>query len=201
MDLKDILIVREYLEVFPDDFPGLPPPREIEFTIDLQLDTRLISIPPYQIAPLKLNELYAQLKELTEKSFIRPSSSPWGMPVLFARKKDGTMRLCIDYPQLNKVTIRNNYPLPRIDDMFDQLRGACIFSKIDLISGYHQLGIKESDVHMSAFRTRCGHYKFLVMPFGLTNAPAAFMDLMNRVFKHYLDQFIIVFIDDFLIYS
>ena len=175
--------------------------REVEFTIDLVPDSKPISIPPYRLAPLELKELYSQLKELADKGFIRPSSSPWGAPVLFVKKKDGTMRLCIDYRQLNKVTVRNNYPLPRIDDLFDQLGGASIFSKIDLRSGYHQMKIQDKDIEKSAFRTRYGHFEFLVMPFGLTNAPAAFMDLMNRVFRQYLDEFIIVFIDDILIYS
>ena len=131
-----------------------------------------------------------------EKGFIRPTVSPWGGPTLFAKKKDGSLRMCIDYHRLNQVTVKNCYPLPMIDDLFDQLRGANCFSKIDLRSGYHQLGVKEEDIPKTAFRTRYGHFEFLVMLFGLTNAPAAFMDLMNRVFRPYLDQFIIIFIDD-----
>ena len=153
------------------------------------------------MAPLELRELKVQLQDLLDKGFIRPSVSPWGAPVLFVKKKDGSMRLCIDYRQLNKVTVRNNYPLPRIDDLFYQLQGASVFSKIDLRTGYHQLKIKDEDVSKTSFRSRYGHYEFIVLPFGLTNAPAAFMDLMNRVFKPYLDSFIIVFIDDILIYS
>ena len=153
------------------------------------------------MAPAKLKELKNQLQELVDKGFIRPSISPWGAPVLFVKKKDGTWRLCIDYRQLNKVTIHNKYLLPRIDDQFDQLQGAKVFSKIDLKSGYHQLRIRESDIPKTAFGTRYGHYEFLVMSFGLTNAPAAFMDLMNRVFRPYLDRFFIVFIDDILVYS
>ena len=153
------------------------------------------------MAPAELKELQIQLQELLDKGFIRPSYSPWGAPVLFVKKKDGTLRMCIDYRELNKLTIKNKYPLPRIDDLFDQLKGAANFSKIDLRSGYHQLRIKDNDVPKTAFRTRYGHYEFLVMPFGLTNAPAAFMDLMNRVFAQYLDKFIIVFIDDILVYS
>ena len=141
------------------------------------------------------------MQELLDKGFIRSSTSPWGAPVLFVKKKDGTLRLCIDYKELNKVTVKNKYPLPRIDDLFDQLQGAQYFSKIDLRSGYHQLRIREADVSKMAFHTRYGHYEFLVMSFGLTNAPAAFMDLMNRVFRPYVDQFIVVFIDDILVYS
>ncbi|GJZ66794.1 putative reverse transcriptase domain-containing protein [Tanacetum coccineum] len=148
-----------------------------------------------------MKELSEQLQELSDKGFIRPSSSPWGAPVLFVKKKDGSFRMCIDYRELNKLTVKNRYPLPRIDDLFDQLQGSSIYSKIDLRSGYHQLRVREQDIPKTAFRTRYGHYEFQVMPFGLTNAPAVFMDLMNRVCKPYLDKFVIVFIDDILIYS
>ena len=199
--LEDIPIIKEFPDVFPDDISGLPPDREVEFTIDLIPETEPISIPPYRMAPAELRELKARLEDLLSKGFIRPSISPWGAPVLFVKKKDGSLRLCIDYRQLNRVTIRNQYPLPRIDELFNQLQGSRVYSKIDLRSGYHQLRVQESDVPKTAFRTRYGHYEFLVMPFGLTNAPAAFLDLMNRVFQPYLDRFVIVFIDDILVYS
>ncbi|GJY47412.1 putative reverse transcriptase domain-containing protein [Tanacetum coccineum] len=198
-NLEDIPIVRDFLEVFPDDLSGLPPVREIEFHIDLIPDAFPVVKSPYRLAPLEMLELSNQLKELQEKGFIRPSHSPWGAPVLFVKKKYDALRMCIDYRELNKLTTKNHYPLHRIDDMFDQLQGACYFSKIDLRSDYHQLRVREEDIPKSAFRTRYGH--FTVMPFGLTNAPAIFMDLMNRVCKPYLDKFVIVFIDDILIYS
>ncbi|KAL0540408.1 hypothetical protein IC582_024645 [Cucumis melo] len=194
-------VVRDYPDVFPEELPGLPPHREVEFAIELEPGTVPISRAPYRMAPAELKELKVQLQELLDKGFIRPSVSPWGAPVLFVKKKDGSMRLCIDYRELNKVTVKNRYPLPRIDDLFDQLQGATMFSKIDLRSGYHQLRIKDEDVPKTAFRSRYGHYEFIVMSFGLTNAPAVFMDLMNRVFREFLDTFVIVFIDDILIYS
>ncbi|KAL3715744.1 hypothetical protein ACJRO7_007483 [Eucalyptus globulus] len=199
--VEDIAVVQEFPDVFPKELPGLPPEREIEFVIELAPGTEPISKAPYRMALSELKELKVQLQELLDKGFIRPSASPRGAPVLFVKKKDGSLRLCIDYRQLNQMTIKNKYPLPRIDDLFDQLQGASIFSKIDLRTGYHQLRIRKEDIPKSAFRTRYGHYEFTVMPFGLTNAPAAFMDLMNRVFKEYLDQFVIVFIDDILVYS
>ena len=180
--VSDIPIVSDFPDVLPEELPGLPPHREIEFAIDIVSGATPASITPYRMAPLELKELKFQLQELLEKGFIRPSVSPWGAPVLFVKKKDGTLRLCIDYKQLNKLALKNKYPLPRIDDLFDQLKGASIFSKIDLRSGYHKLRIKDADVHKTTFRTRYGHYEFLVMLFGLTNAPADFMDLMNRVF-------------------
>ncbi|GJV35222.1 putative reverse transcriptase domain-containing protein [Tanacetum coccineum] len=189
------------MDVFPEELPGIPPIRDVEFNIELIPGAEPISKAPYRMAPIELKELKDQLQELLERGFIRPSVSPWGAPVLFVKKKDGSMRLCIDYRELNKITIRNRYPLPRIDDLFDQLQGAKHFSKIDLRSGYHQLRVKEQDISKTAFRTRYGHYEFLVMPFGLTNAPAVFMDLMNRVFHEFLDKFVIVFIDDILVFS
>ncbi|TYK08816.1 ty3-gypsy retrotransposon protein [Cucumis melo var. makuwa] len=194
-------VVREYPDVFPDELSGLPSPREIDFVIELEPGTTPISRAPYRMAPAELKELKVQLQELLDKGFIRPSVSPWGAPVLFVKKKDGSMHLCIDYRELNKVTVKNRYPLPRIDDLFDQLQGATVFSKIDLRSGYHQLRIRDSDILKTAFRSRYEHYEFIVMSFGLTNASAVFMDLMNRVFKDFLDSFVIVFIDDILIYS
>ncbi|KAI3715505.1 hypothetical protein L6452_22489 [Arctium lappa] len=199
--LEDVRIVREFLDVFPDDLPGLPPDRQLEFRIDLVPGAAPIAKAPYHLAPSEMQEMMAQLQELLEKGFIRPISSPWGAPVLFLKKKDGTMRMCIDYRELNKATVKNRYPLPRIDDLFDQLQGAGCFSKIDLRSGYHQVKVSEENVPKTAFRTRYGHYEFLVMPFGLTNALAIFMDLMNRVCRPFLDQSVIVFIDDILVYS
>jgi hypothetical protein len=163
--------------------------------------TNPISKAPYRMASLELKELKEQLQELLDKGFIRPSISSWGAPVLFVKKKDGSMRMCIDYWELNKVTIKNRYPLPTINDLLDQLQGARVFSKVDLRSGYHQVLVKEEDIPKTAFRTRYGHYKFLVMSFRLTNMPEIFMDTMNRVFHDYLDQFTVVFIDDILTYS
>ncbi|GKB11866.1 putative reverse transcriptase domain-containing protein, partial [Tanacetum coccineum] len=199
--LEDVPIVKNFPEVFPEDLPGLPPTRQVEFHIDLVPGAAPVARAPYRLAPSEMKELADQLQELSDKGFIRPSSSPWGAPVLFVKKKDGSLRMCIDYRELNKLTVKNRYPLPRIDDLFDQLQGSSVYSKIDLRSGYHQLKVREEDISKTAFRTRYGHYEFQVMPFGLTNAPAVFMDLMNRVCKPYLDKFVIVFIDDILIYS
>ncbi|KAL0324943.1 UNVERIFIED_CONTAM: Transposon Ty3-G Gag-Pol polyprotein [Sesamum radiatum] len=178
--VSDVPVVREFPDVFPEELPGLPPHREVDFEIDTIPGAAPISITPYRMAPLELKELKKQLEELLDKGFIRPSISPWGAPVLFVKKKDGSMRLCIDYRQLNRITIKNKYPLPRIDDLLDQLKGATVFSKIDLRSGYWQLRVEEGSIPKTAFRTRYGHYEFVVMPFGLTNAPAAFMSLMKR---------------------
>ena len=193
--------MEEFPDVFPDDLPGMPPDRDIEFIIELLPGTAPIAKRPYRMGVNELEELKKQLKELQEKGFIRPSSSPWGAPVIFVDKKDGSQRMCVDYRSLNEVTIKNKYPLPRIDDLFDQLRGAHVFSKIDLRSGYHQLKIRNSDIPKTAFTTRYGLYEYTVMSFGLTNAPAYFMYLMNKVFMEFLDKFVVVFIDDILIFS
>jgi hypothetical protein len=149
----------------------------------------------------ELEELKKQLKELSDKGYIRPSASPWGSPVLFVKKKDGSMRMCIDYRNLNAVTVKNKYPLPRIDDLLDQLKDAKFFSKIDLRSGYHQMKIRPNDIPKTTFITRYGQYEFTVVSFGLTNAPTYFMNMMNKVFMDELDKFVVVFIDDILIYS
>ncbi|GJV74682.1 putative reverse transcriptase domain-containing protein [Tanacetum coccineum] len=199
--LEDMPVVREFPEVFPEDLPGIPPTRQVEFRIDLVPGDAPVSRAPYRLAPSEMKELSEQLQELSDKGLIRPSSSPWGAPVLFVKKKDGSFRMSIDYQELNKLMVKNRYPLLIIDDLFDQLQGSSVYSKIDLRSGYHQLRVREEDIPKTAFRTRYGHYEFQVMPFGLTNANAVFMDLMNRVCKPYLDKFVIVFIDDILIYS
>jgi hypothetical protein len=201
LPLKKILVVCEYADVFPDELPGMPPDRDIEFAIELQPGTTPISKRPYRMPPAELVELKKQLQELLDKGFIRPSTSPWGCPALFVKKKDESLRLCIDYRPLNAVTIKNKYPLPRIDVLFDQLVGAKVFSKIDLCFGYHQIKIRASDIPKTAFSTRYGLYEYLVMSFGLTNAPAYFMYLMNSVFMPELDKFVVVFIDDILVYS
>jgi hypothetical protein len=199
--VERIPVVCEYLDVFPDELPGMPPDRDIEFAIELQPGTAPISKRPYRMPPAKLAELKKQLQELLDKGFIHPSTSPWGCPALFVKKKDESLRLCVDYRPLNAATIKNKYPLPRIDVLFDQLVGAKVFSKIDLRSGYHQIKIRASDIPKITFSTRYGLYVYLVMSFGLTNAPAYFMYLMNSVFMPELDKFVVVFIDDILVYS
>jgi hypothetical protein len=153
------------------------------------------------MGPKELKELKEQLDELESKGFIQESISPWGSPVIFVDKRDGGRRMCGDFRNLNNVTIKNKYPLPRMQDLFDQVHGAGVFSKIDLRPGYHQIKIKPEDVPKTAFVSRYGHHEYLVVPFGLTNAPAIFMNLMNKIFMPYLDKFVIVFIDDILIYS
>nr|GFB64139.1 putative reverse transcriptase domain-containing protein [Tanacetum cinerariifolium] len=199
--LEDVSIVKDFPEVFLEDLPGIPPARPVEFQIDLVPGDVPVAHAPYRLAPSKMKELMEQLQKLSDKGFIRPSSSPWGAPALFIKKKDGSLRMCIDYHELNKLTVKNCYPLPRIDDLFDQLQGSSVYSKIDLRLGYHQLRVRQEDIPKTAFRTCYGYYEFQVMPFGLINAPVVFMDLMNRVCKPYLDKFVIMFIDDILIYS
>jgi hypothetical protein len=194
-------VVKDFPDVFPEELSVMPPDREIEFVIYLLPGTAPISKRPYRMSVEELKELKKQLTELQEAGYIRPSSSPWRAPVLFVQKKDGSQWMCVDYRSLNDVTVKNKYPLPRIEDLFDQMRGARVFSKIDLRSGYHQMRIRPSDIPKTAFSTRYGLYEFTVMSFGLTNAPVYFMNLMNKVFMEYLDRFVVVFIDDILIYS
>jgi hypothetical protein len=198
--IEDISVVCEFLDVFPDDLPRLPPDREVEFKIELILGMVPISRRPYRMPPNELDELKIQLNELLKKGLIWPSSSPWGCPAIFV-KKDESLRMCVDYRPLNAVTIKNKYPLPHIDILFDQLSKAKVFSKIDLRSGYHQIKIHPEDIPKMAFSTHYGLFEYLVMSFGLTNAPAHFMYLMNSVFMPKLDKFIVVFINDILVYS
>ncbi|GKE57941.1 putative reverse transcriptase domain-containing protein [Tanacetum coccineum] len=158
--LDDLPIVRDFPEVFPEDLPGVPPARQVEFQIDLVPGGAPVARAPYRLAPFEMKELAEQLQELSDKGFIRPSSSPWGALILFVKKKDGSFHMCIDYRELNKLTMKNRYPLPRIDDLFDQLQGSSVYSNIDLRSGYHQLRVREEDTPKTAFRTRYGHYEF-----------------------------------------
>jgi hypothetical protein len=189
-EIQDILVVCEFSDVFPEDLPGLPPERDVEFVIELKPGTTPISRRSYRMPPNELVELKTQLQDLLEKGFIRPSSSPWGCPAIFVKKKDQTLRMCVDYRPLNEVTIKNKYPLPRIDILFDQLTGSRVFSKIDLRSGYHQICIRPEDIPKTAFTTRYRLFEYLVMSFGLTNAPAHFTYLMNSIFMPELDKFL-----------
>jgi hypothetical protein len=199
-ETQDILVVCEFPDIFPEDLPGLPLERDVEFVIELKPGTAPVSRRSYRMPPKELAELKTLLQDLLEKGFIRQSSSPWGCPAIFVMKKDQTLRMCVDYRTLNEVTIKNKYPLPWIDILFDQLTGARVFSKIDLRSGYHQIRIRPEDIPKTAFTTRYGLFEYLVMSFGLTNALAHFTYLMNSVFMPKLDKFVVVFIDDILIY-
>jgi hypothetical protein len=201
LKLEDIHVVREFPDVFPDDLPGMPSERAIEFKIELQPGTTPIFKAPYKMSPMEMKELKIQLQGLLGKGYIRLSTSPWGFSVLFVEKKDKELHLCVDYRSLNAVTIKNKYPLPHIDILFDQLARAQVFSKIDLRSGYHQIKIRAEDIPNTAFMMRYGLYEYLVMSFGLMNATAHFMYLMNSVFMPELDPFIVVFIDNILVYS
>ena len=200
-DMELILVVSEFPDVFLEELPGMIPHHELEFSIDLLPVTTPIYKKYYTMPSSELVELKKQLDELLQKGYICPGSLPRGSPATFVGKKDGSLRMCVDYRQLNDVTIKNKYPLPRIDDLFDQLSGAKVFSKIDLRTGYHQLKIKKEDIPKTVFTTRYGLYEYTVMSFGLTNAPAIFMHMMDKVFMDFLDKFVVVFIDDILIYS
>jgi hypothetical protein len=197
----ELLVVNEFPDVFPEELLDMLPDRDIKFVIELKPGTALIYKTPLRMIIPELVELKEHIKELLEKGFIRPSPFPWGTPMIFVLKKDGTQRLCVDYHALNELTIKNKYPLPRIDDMFDQLCGVCVFSKMDLRSGYHQLKVRECDMLKTAFISIYGLYEFTVMSFGLTNALSYFIYMMNTVFMEYLDKFVMVFIDDILVYS
>ncbi|GJZ86375.1 putative reverse transcriptase domain-containing protein, partial [Tanacetum coccineum] len=181
--LEDVPIVRDFPEVFLEDLPDIPPTRQVEFQIDLIPGAAPVARAPYRLASSEMKELSDQLKELSDKGFIRPNSLPWGAPILFVKKKDRSFRMCIDYLELNKLTVKNHYPLPRIDDLFDQLQGSSVYSNIDLRSGYHQLRVREEDIPKTTFKTRYGHYEVQVMLFGSNNAPAILIDLMNWVCK------------------
>ena len=195
-------LLEEFRDVFPEKLPpGLPPSRNLEHEIPLVPDSTPPVKQPYRMSDVELQELKKQVEELLEQGYLRPSTSPYASPVLFVKKKGGELRMCVDYRALNEITIKNRYPLPRIDEIFDQLKTAKYFTKIDLRSGYWQIRVAEKDVQKTAFRTRYGHYEFLVMPFGLTNAPATFQNLMNDVLRPYLDQFVVVYLDDILVYS
>jgi hypothetical protein len=198
--LAKIPVVCEFPNVFLDELPGLPPDRDVEFFIELIPGTPPISRRPYRMPPNELAELKKRLQDLLTKGLIRPSLSEWGCPTLFV-KKDKSLWMCVDYRPLNAVMIKNKYPLPRIDILFDQLSKAKVFSKIDLRSRYHQIKIRPQDIPKTAFSTRYGLYEYLVMSFGLTNTPAYFMYLMNSIFMSELNKFVIVFIDDILVYS
>jgi hypothetical protein len=199
-NLEDHAVLKDFEVVFKEVL-GPPPKRDIHFSINLMPGATPVSKTSYRMSTQELKEFQMQLEELMKKGYICPSVSPWGAPVLFVKKKDGTLRLCIDFRQLNKVTVKNKYHFPRIDDLFDQLKDAKIFSKIALRSGYHQVRIKEEDINKTVSGTRYGHYEFTMAPFGLSNAPVVFMCLMNGDFREYLDKFVIVFLDDILIYS
>jgi hypothetical protein len=199
-NIGDHVVIKEFEDVF-QEVPRLPPKRDIDFSVNMIPGVAPVSKFPYRMSTPELKELQLHLQELLKKGYIRPSVSPWGASVLFMKKKDGKLRLCIDFRQLNKVTVKNKYHLSRIDGLFDQLKDVKIFSKIDLRSGYHQVRIKDEDISKTTFRTRYGHYEFTVVSFGLSNTPVIFMCLLNSVFRDFLDEFVIVFLDDILVYS
>jgi hypothetical protein len=198
--------IKQVLEEFPDvmfeELPEvLPPRRRVDHAIEVVPGVAPPAKAPYRMSHEELKELKVQLEELLAKGYIKPSKSPYGAPVLFVHKKDGTLRMCVDYKALNKATVKNRYPLPRINDLFDRLSGVKVFSRIDLRSGYYQIRIAKGDEKKTTCPTRYGSYKFLVMPFGLTNAPTTFCTFMNDIFREWDDDFVVVYIDDILIYS
>ena len=199
--IEHVSVVRDFPDVFPEELPGIPPIRNVEFIIDLKPGTVPIAKRPYKMPPHELLELKKEIDESLQKGFIRPSSSAWGAPSLFVKKSDGTNRLVQDYRPINQATIQNKYPLPRINDLYDQLAGSKVFSKLDLRLGYHQIWFRKEDIPKTAFITRYGSYEYTVMSFGLTNAPATFSRLMNYIFMEYLNKFVVVYLDDILIYS
>ncbi len=195
-------VLEEFSDVMPEDLPeDLPPRRRVDHAIEMMSGVAPPAKAPYRMSHEELKELKVQLEKLLAKGYIKPSKSPYGVPVLFIHKKDGTLRMCVDYRALNKATVKNWYPLPRIDDLFDCLSKAKVFSRIDLRLGYYQIRITKGDEEKTACHTRYGSYEFLVMPFRLTNAPATFCTLMNDIFREWLDDFVVVYIDDILIYS
>ena len=195
-------VLEANIDVFSEKLPEyLPPSRDVDHKIDLLPGSQPHSRPPYRMSEAELTELKCQLDILLRAGYIRPSKSPWGAPILFVPKKNGGLRMCIDYRVLNKMTVKNKYPIPRADDLLDRLKDAKIFSKIDLVAGYHQIRISEEDIPKTAFRSRYGLYEFTVLTFGLTNAPASFQALVNDILGDFLDKFVLVYLDDILVYS
>ena len=195
-------IIQEYRDVFPEQLPkGIPPARVVEHSIPIEPGSKPSYRPPYRLGPAEQDELEEQIKDLLAQGFIQPSCSPYGAPVLFVPKKDGRWRMCVDYRALNKQTIKDRYPLPRIDQLLDRLGQARVFSKLDLAQGYHQIAMAQDSIEKTAFCTNLGQWEYLVMPFGLCNAPSTFQRLMNEVFKKELNSYILVYLDDILIYS
>lgn len=193
-------VVKEYEDIFTS-LAGVPLHCQVKHSIDLTPGAPLPNGPIYQRSVLENDEINRQIQELLQKGHIRLSSSPCGSPIVLVQKKDGTWRLCIDYRVLNKITVCNRYPIPRIDDLSDQLKGAKYFSKIDLKAGYHQVPIEPSDVWKTSFKAKEGLFEWLVMPFGLTNAPATFMRLMDDILRPFTNSFVVVYLNDILIFS
>ena len=200
---KDLTtLIKEYQDIFPEKLPkGVPPEREVQHQIEIELGSKPPYRPPYRLGPAEQDELEEQIKDLLAQGFIRPSCSPYGAPVLFVPKKDGRWRMCIDYRALNKQTIKDRYPLPRIDLLLDRLGQARVFTKLDLAQGYHQIAMTDDSIEKTSFCTNLGQWEYLVMPFGLCNAPSTFQRLMNTIFEREINSFILIYLDDILIYS